>query len=1197
MADQVQASAVLVQVEYVPPVGVHASEVIVQVEYSETVEEYEWTATGGSVGGGSASEINPNFLEVIAAGGSIGGGSASVFDSEDTSGSPRYGRGTQLNPDVSAVRSGSTLILTAKTAGLAGNSLTLTTDGAHLHDSNFSGGSNATIGSVSGGELSRIYKRTSADFTTWSAESEIVASNLSSANKKRNPSLNIDPNGLLWLFFDRVDVYDPVSGKECRNIYYQTSSDNGTTWSTAVQRTNYSTLSMYATHPVAFNVNDLRMRMMYNRVAASLLIAEGVVTAPPVYDSVNGLIYVTISNHQVDVYDATTLELTNSWTESTSPGFLYNSIHNSSRVSVNSQFSSLKYIVVHDGNGKQVSVLMPDTDNIQSYIFEANTTNGWVKNMVWGGSPADLGHFISMKVDETNDRLYIAFDATGFASPHSYIGYIDLTDTGTLNEETGIVEFTFTLIVNNAPHSFKSTKFYIDDGYIICNEFDEFNSRMLGFKVYDLSTGLKLFDLTDVTGISYYSGSTWEYVDGNIYFGFVYYSGVGYQDQRGLGRVELVSNQWSYYQPTWASTNEYYIYDVCRGPDNTLLVAHGGGLNCISMFSLIDHSWVIYNEANIPGLGGDNACSMVSYDDTDRLVFVYQGSQLVMFSIDGIFEQSYYQHANYSGGSWSWILMGVMIQRLTDHDAVAVVPENDLTGVGSYTFWNYTRPRTSQEVVYWDMESSGYNLSSFLLRSKEISIERTIDGTPNTLNFACANGHLFDPYNIASLLSPILKKGRMLTVRWGERVGGTDYWQNAGTFYVTSIKVKYKKGVYTDITVKAEDERIFWKDHNLVATEHYVDYPEDIIADILETTCDLVAADIELPTLENRTELTQQWLDMTVEEVINQILNRYGYTLKLTVDGTVSAIRINEFNAVNHTYDDLSAIIEYSPDDDYSDFTNRVLVVGYEKTYSDVYYPEEMVYQKNGTVGWWGCKKEHKVPYSNDYTRTCINPRLVVRETTVSIAFEVMGSVEEYISDVDTDNKWCEVTIYVPNLIGLLLSLIASVVASTYLPDWTVGYGSGRTIRIGTAITNTLLAAALMVLGSVANYQYEIWAVPVGHIRRSVQATADDEANQEELGLVHETKIDEPLAYTVAECQFVANQELMVARLQRKRVRVTKIAHLADEEGDMIVVNHPYSGQPVQLLITNLIRRYKVSEGQAGDGYFLDDLEGWVIEV
>jgi hypothetical protein len=83
----------------------------------------------------------------------------------------------------------------------------------------------------------------------------------------------------------------------------------------------------------------------------------------------------------------------------------------------------------------------------------------------------------------------------------------------------------------------------------------------------------------------------------------------------------------------------------------------------------------------------------------------------------------------------------------------------------------------------------------------------------------------------------------------------------------------------------------------------------------------------------------------------------------------------------------------------------------------------------------------------------------------------------------------------------------------------------------------------------------------------------------------------------VADCTAVAGFEGMVVQMQRRRVRIEKTAHLQDEEGDTIRVVHPYSGQNIDLFITSLARRYQQATPGENDGYFLDEIEGWVVSA
>jgi flagellar motor switch protein FliM len=74
----------------------------------------------------------------------------------------------------------------------------------------------------------------------------------------------------------------------------------------------------------------------------------------------------------------------------------------------------------------------------------------------------------------------------------------------------------------------------------------------------------------------------------------------------------------------------------------------------------------------------------------------------------------------------------------------------------------------------------------------------------------------------------------------------------------------------------------------------------------------------------------------------------------------------------------------------------------------------------------------------------------------------------------------------------------------------------------------------------------------------------------------------------------VADFELEIARAQRSRVKVEKITHLQDEAGDIISIVHPYTQRVKKMFIADLKRRFKASVGK-DNGYFLDEIEGWII--
>jgi hypothetical protein len=130
------------------------------------------------------------------------------------------------------------------------------------------------------------------------------------------------------------------------------------------------------------------------------------------------------------------------------------------------------------------------------------------------------------------------------------------------------------------------------------------------------------------------------------------------------------------------------------------------------------------------------------------------------------------------------------------------------------------------------------------------------------------------------------------------------------------------------------------------------------------------------------------------------------------------------------------------------------------------------------------------------------------------------------------------------------------------------------------------------VLAYQGPYSYTIWAQPMGEEKLEISGQADDVDFQQEIGMIVPSTIEDPLCYTVAECERVALHELGIVQMQRNRVKFSKLTHLQDELGDTISIPHPYTGQVLNVFITALTRRFKRGEWGGGDGYFIDEIEG-----
>jgi hypothetical protein len=140
-----------------------------------------------------------------------------------------------------------------------------------------------------------------------------------------------------------------------------------------------------------------------------------------------------------------------------------------------------------------------------------------------------------------------------------------------------------------------------------------------------------------------------------------------------------------------------------------------------------------------------------------------------------------------------------------------------------------------------------------------------------------------------------------------------------------------------------------------------------------------------------------------------------------------------------------------------------------------------------------------------------------------------------------------------------------------------------------------LVTALAYILGAVANYEYDVYAQPIGREKQQMQATADDEEFQAEIGKVVEEFIEDPLSYSMSICQRVADREIELAKLQRKRLSLEKITHLQDEVGDVVSFPHPYGGHTMKLMITEITRTYNRPKPGSNTGHCLDVLEGWGI--
>jgi len=553
-----------------------------------------------------------------------------------------------------------------------------------------------------------------------------------------------------------------------------------------------------------------------------------------------------------------------------------------------------------------------------------------------------------------------------------------------------------------------------------------------------------------------------------------------------------------------------------------------------------------------------------------------------MFNKNGAYHQLQYITAN-KAANWDWGTQYDLSFYQTEAYPSAVIDIEDVLWVT----WNHLDWEHEQNVLYWDNDMGSIDVTDDIVDSVTLSWELK---KVNALDFNVANGHLYDPQNLLSTKNIVGGKGRKVHVRIGEHIGGYVYWVNQGTFIVDNVKMSYKRGGKPILKVACTGKTSLWRQQQISVSELYEgQMPDDVIRDIIDTHTQWLNTDYSLPTFGAEHSIFYQWLDQTVWEMVEEICDHFFYAMYEDVDGIFTCRPVSLTQAVDHEYSNQTLLLEFSPDDNYSDYTNRVRVIGETADYTDVVHNEEMITSRGGTVGWWVKKETETIYFSEDQDRQCRNPRLKVihspKEYGLLLDQLASGSGGLSITFVDPYEHYVEVTVKVADLTGALIGLIVAMIilgVSAIYCDWGKVCGAviwGLTIVVGLII---------YVLAAMAQYQYELWARPLGRVKMTVQYEANDIEFQRTLnGEIVTEEITDALCNSVTECRRVAEGELSMIRAQRKSVRFKKLCHLQDELLDKLKVYHPYSGEGMELLVVGLKRTY--NKGAA----VLDDISAW----
>lgn len=1092
-----------------------------------------------------------------------------------------------------------------------------------------------------------IYARTATTWGTWGADSDITPSGVNTAREIDNTSLFETADGDLFLLFDHVTaVQDDAS---IYNIFSSISTNYGSSWSAASSRTSYTEYGTIGLDPIMVqksngtvwlifyeNVNVLHMDSTATGYIAGCDMDWGFSVKDLHVDSNNGKVIVAYGNSQIGdkslcgvaVVDIDTWSIDKIYHTGSTPAL--NSVFPNNHIWKNTHMhgddnywvaSTTDTTWSGKNKGKTVIAVLDHTADTFTHYVLGDTSMDYYgyqdglpqyslpENITYD-SNANYGiigiHVQTVRLDSDRQRLYIGWDG-GYYRQYMMFSYIDLTETpdgeGMYSMTWVTDETSGTSIPNQNRTWYEYTwSFEIDKerNYFICYTSGGgnvgFTSWNGGVAVLSEDAGgaiVKYYTPIENNSMALWGPHRGIIYDGCLYGDFYYASDFPYTDQRGLMKVNYLTDAITYYRPSYVTTDQYFFYDFALDTANEYI--YMGTAYGIARFSINSGAWTVFNSDTLEGFvrsGEEDLMPFVGYDAVNGNIIGGSwnewGSDLLegilMFNENGAYHQLKYINGD-NIGTWSWASQEDLSYYTNERNPTAAIDPDDTLWVT----WSHVDWEQSQHVLYWDNDGGAVDVIDDLVGP--VTLHWRLKNI-NRLDFTLANGQLYDPQNLLSTKSIVGHKGRRITVRIGENIGGYTYWVNQGTYIVDMVNMDYSRGRMPVLRVNCTGRTALWKDQQVpVSTLYSGAMPDDLIIDLLDDRTTFTSDEYDIPVFNNEHSIYYQWVDKTLWDMIEELADHFFYAMYEDVDGVFTLREVSLTQAVDHEYTDSTQLLNFGPDDTFSDYTNQVRVIGESNDYTEVLHNEELIASNGGTVGWWAKKFDEKIYFSEDGSRQCRNARLVIihspKEYGLLLDQLATGDGGIELSYVDPFEKYVVVEIQAKDLTAAFVGAVVAFVAVGAASLWC---GASLYSTCGGYIWAAAIAAALVfyILAAVAQYQYEIWARPLGRVKNTIQYEANDLEFQRELnGEVVTQQITDALCYTVAECKRVAEGELAMVRAQRSRLAFKKLTHLQDELLDKIKVYHVYSSEAMEVLVVSLKRTY-----EKGKGVF-DDIEGW----
>ena len=1069
-----------------------------------------------------------------------------------------------------------------------------------------------------------LHKRTAdANFTNWAAAADIALTGLTLAWEKDNPALLKAASGRVYCFFDYVDAVE--EDNVIRNVYYIYSTDNGVNWSAPAVLTDYADFTRFAAVPSVSEKSNGDIVVSYHEQISVLTIDQATSDwcnagdvndfGQTFYDATSEKLYVVCSRYEIGlkglirvlVIDYPTWTIEKCYHQAGSPG--WNTIFSDGDLISCQTNNDAKggYIALAFGSAPGLLLIDHNTETVKEYHFFDDAPHGTVKNI----DITDQEHFYlaatMCQIDIATGRLYLAWAYEHVHSgEHFFMGYVELDEQA--NPITG--QYTWHPIIddwNSATSgvllafdwsSYGQFRIYPDEGMAIFSCWYNLDTWRGGMWVFLLASGslYKFYDYASMTGFQY-RGYGYPVLKNNIIYASVmhYEALYGSDEYRGLALINLATDTITHERPTYATLDNYSLVDLQLIDDGTRIIM--GSPNGVVIYDISAKTWTLYDNTNVSGFQPSQARA-VAYNASDGVAFAAPTSDglaeaLYAFATGGALYRGKYITGTVSGDAYIFAADADLHLTHGGYDlTVSHGPDDSLWNV-----WTHFDYEAGEYSLKWDKDGMTPDVSDYIMAGMPVEIAWEVDKL-TTAKFALARGDLFDPTNTMSVYAPLFRKGRLVEIYLGEKVAGVDYWQKQATLVVDAATMRYSKTEHPTIEISCADRAAAWSELVVTATAGYRNETlENVLDDLLEDIGNLAPEDHIAPILTNDHGLYIQWVDESLADILEEIASHFGVFQRWNENGVLKFVPIDLAAAVAHDYTGQNvAIINYSPDDRYSSYINRVIVKCEGQEFLEVLWDLETIGTESGTLGWWSKEATIKFWYSKDHTRRCRYPELDVIQSIndYSPMIKLLGGKgSEEITATDADETWCEITLEAPDRAIYVFAFAGAVAAFGAMAIYCdYEFGCGAWIMA----TNLALSALISVIAATASYRYDIWAYPIGHEKQTYQAIADDLDFQNDLGgMVVPHEIEDPLSYTVQHCQMVAAQELAVVKAQRKRIFFEKVAHLQDEIGDVIRIPHPVNQLTSDVFIAKVIRTFTRPSVSGGGGVFSDRIDAWRV--